>query len=105
MSFLRSELQSCVRYMFSVIPSGVEESRCETQSSVRGILRLRCAPLRMTSWIALASAQAADRAAQALVGPSPYSLFSLVAIRLRTKALSAHPTLRRPGTGGRLLLA
>jgi hypothetical protein len=31
-----------------VIPSEVEESRCETIGCLRGILRLRCAPLRMT---------------------------------------------------------
>jgi hypothetical protein len=33
-----------------VIPSAVEESRCETVNQFRGILRLRLASLRMTAF-------------------------------------------------------
>jgi|GEM_PF-4759821 len=34
--------------MRPVIPSEVEESRGETEGYLRGVLRLRCASLRMT---------------------------------------------------------
>jgi hypothetical protein len=61
MSLLRSELQLCVRYMFLVIPSEVEETPLLNPGQCDGILRLRFTALRMTSWITLASAQVTPR--------------------------------------------
>src|SRR5262249_23114914 len=71
----------------------------------RRILRLRCAPLRMTSWIALASAQADDRAPQALALLFPYPSFSPAATHLHKEARPARPNLRQLGTAVRHSLA
>src|SRR5262249_45139331 len=71
----------------------------------RGILRLRCAPLRMTSCIALASAQADDRVSRALALLFPYSSLSSASTYLHKVASPERPNLRLFGTAGRLSLA
>src|SRR4029077_15425003 len=82
MSIFRSELQSWVRNMFS----HSERSRGMSLSILKGSPRdprLRFAALRMTRWIALASAQARDRWESTFPLGWPGFLFSPAATRRR----------------------